>query len=160
MNRIISPLEQGMRGLQLANLQDALQMLLDRGGLGVSDEERRGFNERLRAERTESLYGEMTRRLVALFQRQQGHPEPSGDVDEQTAGALNALLEEWGLLDEATAPTARVVSGVVRREDDVPLQGVRVRAAHEADHGLGNSGSVRSSGANSRDTNASRCRTN
>src|SRR5439155_23798518 len=63
------------------------------------------------------------------------------EVDEPTANALNALLKEWGVLDQPTeppAPRSFVVSGQVRREDGPPLQGMRVRAMHAA-----NAGSVR-----------------
>jgi hypothetical protein len=42
--------------------------------------------------------------------------EDNGTVDSATADALNALLREWGLLDQPNGRTAQVVSGEVGRE--------------------------------------------
>ncbi len=100
----------------------------------------RELSAALKPEHVEQIYGEVTQKLVRIFQDER-HLQPSGEVDEPTANALNALLKEWGMLDQPTEPATPqsfVVSGQVRREDGLPLQGLQVRAVHEA-----NAGSVR-----------------
>ncbi len=57
MNRISFPLEFRMRGPQMADLQDALQLLLDRGAILPSDEGfRRELSEALQRERAANIY--------------------------------------------------------------------------------------------------------
>ncbi|HEY6409501.1 MAG TPA: carboxypeptidase-like regulatory domain-containing protein [Ktedonobacteraceae bacterium] len=135
MNKITFPLKPGMQGPAVADLQDALQLCLERGPILANDEgTRRELSAALKRERVEQIYGDATGKLVSIFQTERNQ-QPSGEVDEPTAIALNALLMEWGLLDQPTEPpTPRsfVVSGQVRREDGLLLQGVRVRAVHEA----------------------------
>ncbi len=135
MNKITFPLKLRMRGPKVADLQDALQLLLDRGAiLATDDAARRELFETLKRERTAQRYGSATRKLVSIFQEER-RLQPSGEVDEPTANALNALLREWRMLDRETKPRFHIVSGEVRREDGLPLQGVRVRAAHEVERG-------------------------
>ncbi|HEV2124852.1 MAG TPA: hypothetical protein VGW38_19055, partial [Chloroflexota bacterium] len=50
-----------------------------------------------------------------------------------TADAINALLREWGLLDQSSQEGSLVVSGQVRRENDLPFKGGLVRAFHESE---------------------------
>ena len=88
----------------------------------------------LQSERVDQTYGDITQTLVKIFQRQR-QLRPNGEVDEQTASALNELLREWGLLDEPESQEARLVTGGVRRQDGLLLQGVRVRAVHQARQG-------------------------
>jgi len=52
-----------------------------------------------------------------------------------TANALNVLLRKWGRLKQPDAHRPFVVSGQVRREDGLPVHGVKVRAFHESDRG-------------------------
>jgi hypothetical protein len=92
MNRIVFPLVTGRQSSEVADLQDALELLLERGII-LSNAE-----GALRSERTRQTYGEITAKLVNNFQRQHGL-EPSGDVDESTANALNAFLQELGALN-------------------------------------------------------------
>ena len=135
MNMITFPLKQRMQGAAVADLQDVLQLLLDRGVLLSNDEAaRRELSAALKPEHTEQTYRGATRKLVSLFQDGQ-RLQASGEVDEATAKALNALLDQWGRLDQATAPKAQVVSGQVRREDRLPVHGGKVRAFHEAERG-------------------------
>lgn len=91
MNKIIFPLKLRTRGEPVADLQDALGLLLEKGVFRLSDAERRPFEERLRPERAENIYSQATRNLVELFQDQH-HLRGSGNVDEQTAKALNTIL--------------------------------------------------------------------
>lgn len=135
MNQITFPLKQRMQGAAVGDLQSALQLCLDRGVILRDDEAaRRELTAVLQRERAEQTYGSVTRKLVSLFQEAR-RLESSGAVDEPIADALNALLNEWGLLDRTDAPKAYVVSGQVRREDGLPVHGVRVRASHESDRG-------------------------
>ena len=133
MNKIIFPLKLQMRGLTVADLQDALQLCLDRSAVLANDEAaRREMSAALKSERVEQIYGNATGKLLSILQRERGL-QPSGAVDEATANALNALLREWGLLDIASLPASYLVTGAVRREDALALQGLRVRAVHLAD---------------------------
>ena len=138
MDKITFPLKPGMQGPDVSNLQDALQLFLDRSAILASDEgARQELSAALKGERIEMIYYDVTQKLVSTFQDER-HIQSSGEVDESTANAINALLKEWGLLDQSTEPTALrsfVVSGHVRRGDGLPLQGMRVRAIHEADAG-------------------------
>lgn len=132
MNEITFPLNQRMQGAAVADLQDALQLCLNRRVLLANDEAtRREVAEALKHERVEQSFGATTGRLVSRFQEER-KLQPSGEVDEPTANALNALLREWGVLDREATPRLHIVSGEVRREDGLPLQGMRVRAHHEA----------------------------
>ncbi|MEJ7632681.1 MAG: hypothetical protein WKF28_09245, partial [Rubrobacteraceae bacterium] len=45
-------------------------------------------------------------------------------------------MQEWGLLDQHAQERPLVVSGHVRRNDDLPLEGGLVRAFHESERGV------------------------
>lgn len=133
MNKIIFPLKRRMQGPTVADLQDALKLLLDRGALLASDEAaRQELSKALQRERAEQTFGGATTKLVGRFQEER-RQQPTGEVDEATAKALNALLTELGAFDREPAPKFYIVSGAVRREDGLPLQRLRVRAAYEAE---------------------------
>lgn len=135
MNKIIFPLKRRMQGPTVADLQDALKLLLDRGALLASDEAaRQELSEALQRERAEQTFGGATSKLMGWFQEER-RLQPTGEVDEATAMALNALLNEGGLLDQAAASQSHVVSGQVLREDGLPVQGVQARAFHEPARG-------------------------
>lgn len=71
MNEIISPLKLQMKRPQVGDLQDALQLLLERGVLLSNDDAtRRELAETLEKERTEQRFGRATRQLVGLFQEE------------------------------------------------------------------------------------------
>jgi len=114
MNKIIFPLEPHMRNAGVADLQEGLRLCLDNGVFQLSDAERQAFQDRLHAERIENIYAETTQNLVGLFQKQH-QLQPGGSVDEPTAKALNALLEQWGAFSPATPDQQRLVGGQVRR---------------------------------------------
>ena len=128
MNKIISPLSLRMQGPKVADLQDSLQLLLDRGVILRDDEaSRRELMAALQRERAEQTYGSVTRKLVSFFQEAR-QLQAGGAVDEPTAEALNALLNEWGLLGPTDAPETFVVYGAVRDQYGDPLNGVTVQA--------------------------------
>ncbi|MBV6467743.1 MAG: hypothetical protein PGMFKBFP_03113 [Anaerolineales bacterium] len=130
MNKIIYPLKYEMRGEGVADLQEGLQLLLDKGVFQLNDTDRKKLGDKLSVERTDNIYGETTGNLVGLFQKIR-HLESSGVVDEKTAKELNIVLEELGAFNPAAPDKQRLVSGQVLRENGLPLQGIRVRAAHE-----------------------------
>lgn len=104
MNKITFPLNQGMRGTAVADLQDALQQCLKRRVLLANDERaRRELSAALKRERTGQIYGAATQKLVAAFQEER-RLQASGEVDEPTAAALNALLRQLGLLPDEPHP--------------------------------------------------------
>jgi Neuraminidase-like domain len=136
VNKIISPLQHGMTGAAVVDLQTALHALLERGLLlATADGDRRELTELLLRERAQPFYGDATHRLVRVFQGEH-RLEPIGDVDERTAAVLNALLRELGLLDgmDRTDNRPRVVSGRVTRSDQQPFSGT-VRAFHITEGG-------------------------
>jgi len=119
MNKITFPLGLRMQGSAVGDLQDALQLLLKRGLLLASDEATRSeLSAALEREQVEQTYGEATRKLVGSFQEEQ-RLQTSGEVDEPTANALNALVD---------AQTRFSVSGQVRYGDDTPGANITVRA--------------------------------
>lgn len=133
MNKITFPLEAGRQGPEVADLQDALFLLLERRAVLPDDEAaRRELSENLQRERATQTYRDVTARLVILFQRERQLGR-SGNVDEPTANALNAFLRELGLLDQPAREQSLIVSGHVRRSDDSPSKGSLVRAFHESE---------------------------
>jgi peptidoglycan hydrolase-like protein with peptidoglycan-binding domain len=134
-NKITFPLDLLMQGPKVGDLQAALQLLLDRGVIPVANEdERRGLSAGLQREHAGQNFHEITHELVERFQKQRGL-DGSGAVNEPTANAINALLREWGLLEQPDAPRSLVVCGQVQREDGLPFKGGLVRAFHETERG-------------------------
>ena len=81
---------------EVADLQAALQMLLDRGDLLRDDEgARRELSAELQRERAGRTYDGISFELVCIFQGQSSL-EPSGNVDKPTANAINAFSKERG----------------------------------------------------------------
>ena len=131
MNEITFPLKLQMKGPKVGDLQAALQLILERGIiLGDDEAARLELIEALVEELAKKTYGNATRKVVGVFQ--EAHQlQATGAVDEATANTLNAILRKSGLLDREATPRFHIVSGEVRREDGLPLYGVRVRAVHE-----------------------------
>src|SRR4051794_40434528 len=83
MHTITFPLTLDMQWLELANLQDALLLLIDRGRIQLSLAERQTFTEILTQEQHSQAYNDGTSKAVALFQQ---HQQPStSTVDAPTA---------------------------------------------------------------------------
>ncbi|MFD2404794.1 hypothetical protein ACFSVK_01825 [Azorhizophilus paspali] len=134
MNNVTFPLKPHMKGRDVANLQEALGQLLERSAVLCDNEVAcRELANALKGEREAQIFGEATRKLVEIFQKERRIAGDGGVVDSATAAALNELLREWSLLDQLNGRVAQVVSGEVRREDGAPLRGVRVRAVHGVD---------------------------
>lgn len=136
---ILSPINPSSPAGDIINLQDALLFLFEQGQFITrtppdqpSAEELAALMAKLRHERVQETYGEATRQLVFFFQLQSGLGDSArGLVDDRTLTCLNKLLKELGAFDPTSATSFYIVNGEVRREDDLPLRGMRVRAAHE-----------------------------
>ncbi len=99
MNKITFPLVMGNQGPAVGDLQAALLVLLERGVILPNDEAGRlKLANDLQHEHTTQTYRDNTARSVGIFQ-QQRNIQPTGNVDEPTANAINTLLSEFGLLD-------------------------------------------------------------
>jgi hypothetical protein len=100
MNRITFPLNLRSKGPDVANLQAALLMLIERGVLLRDDPQaQKELSAGLRSEGSQRTYGPATAKAVKLFQGPRQLKE-TGAVDEATASALNALLRDWKVLSE------------------------------------------------------------
>jgi hypothetical protein len=127
-----------MKGPQVGDLQDALQVCLERKELYANDEvARQELSTELKNERVERDYAKTTQKLVSRFQEDRTI-QISGSVDEPTAVALNKLLDEWGLLSETPAGggAARVdtrysVRCFVIDNRGQPIPDLRVEALHK-----------------------------
>jgi peptidoglycan hydrolase-like protein with peptidoglycan-binding domain len=98
MQAIQPPVNPNSLQATIANLQDALLLLLQKGAYQLGDADRQAFVARLRPERDAQKYDDITRKLVAIFQEQR-HIQPTSEVDDPTANAINAFLREFGVLD-------------------------------------------------------------
>ena len=128
MKKVVFPLRQRMKRPEVADLQDALQVLLDRGAILAEDHDARAeMADGLARERAETTFGRVTKKLVTLFQEPR-RIEPSGEVDEPTADAINGMLDEWGLLGRPSGQPSRVVSGRVVSHELRGLAGMQVVA--------------------------------
>jgi len=104
MNAIVFPLKPSMQGASVADLQDALQACIGHSALLANDATTATtLSAALKQERVVQVYGDATTRLVGFFQRER-RLQPSGEIDAPTARALNALLRQWGLLEQAPEP--------------------------------------------------------
>jgi receptor-binding and translocation channel-forming TcA subunit of Tc toxin/ABC toxin-like protein/neuraminidase-like protein len=101
LHRITPTLKINDTGEEVANLQDALRLLVDKDRLKIEDlSTKETLLHELARERDSQFYGDGgTFQLVRRFQAQQRLSE-TGEVDAPTAGALNKLLEELGAIEE------------------------------------------------------------
>jgi hypothetical protein len=131
MNSITFPLSLHTDSAAVADLQSALLALLERSLLLAGEERlRRELSGALSRELENRTFADATGELVSIFQKEH-QLRGSGEVDEPTANALNALLRELGLLDPLSPVADRpgVVAGRVTRGDGQAFAGV-VRAFH------------------------------
>jgi peptidoglycan hydrolase-like protein with peptidoglycan-binding domain len=124
---ISAPIKVNDQGPHVANLQDALRFLVERGKLDIPDPARGRILEALAREQARKLYGDVgTQLLVKVFQAQYQHPV-TGEIDDETAAALNKLLQELGAFEEPELPVF-IVRGQVRYADGTPASDQQVRA--------------------------------
>jgi len=116
MNKITFPLDMGKQGSAISDLQAALLVLLERSVILPNDEgTRRELSINVERERATQTYGEATAKSVSIFQ-QQRNIQPSGNVNEITANAINALLSEFGVLDGQSNGWTEVVTALTMQE--------------------------------------------
>jgi hypothetical protein len=128
------PLKSEMQGPTVADLQEALRLLLDRGAIRTLDspnrptaEELATLGQRLAEERAQSVYGKATQRLVLYVQLQEGLGDGlGGAVDEKTAARLNEILKRLGAFETVEG---YVVRGTVQDASGNAMPGVVVRAS-------------------------------
>ena len=150
MSTVVFPLKLRMTSPAVGDLQDALQLLIDRGLLLKGDDvAKREVAAALKQERVELTFGAVTRRAVAAFQDER-HLEGKGEVDEKTADAINALLRDLGVPANPPAADQRRIVGVVVLEHGgtaakLPLRlhrrafgaaGVKIADAETGDDGV------------------------
>ncbi|WAJ34389.1 Tc toxin subunit A [Arthrobacter sp. FX8] len=147
MNRITFDLVPGMDGPEVADLQNGLRLMLEANSLDLSERERLAFLERLRPERQAAKYGDITAKLVGLFQERNGIPA-TGEVKKDTASAMNEVLAELGAFEGQPVRTrVYVIAGQVTDQDGNLYAGLQVSAFHTDDAGSIRLGLDRSDGA-------------
>ena len=136
LTRITFDLLPGIPNPGIANLQDALQLMVDRSIIDLPEAQRQAYLEHLHTERLESTYGDITARLVAIFQSRNGIPE-NGEVHADTAKAMNDVLEQLGVFGDQPAPPPRnfVVAGRILDQDGRAYAGLQVTAYHADEAG-------------------------
>lgn len=98
MKKIIFPLKLGTKSPEVSNLQEALQLLLDKSIILQNDEAaRKELSAGLQEERAKQTFGDFSTKVVSIFQKEQ-NLDSSGNIDKKTVNALNGLLQEKGLL--------------------------------------------------------------
>jgi hypothetical protein len=113
MNKIV-PLKSQIQGDAVADLQNGLRLLLDKGALLLNGAD----GEALSFEFAEKTYGDATRQLVKLFQQRQSL-RVTGKVDGPTSKALNEALEKIGAFDlaETTPVRSSLMNGMALLSD-------------------------------------------
>lgn len=132
MAKIQSPLKVGNTGAAVANLQDGLRQLLERGAITVAKKvERLELTVALAAERLVSAYGPATEKLVSLWQEQH-KLKSNGKVDEATAASLDAGLAAPDKVDPPQPPPSPFPAPLHEG-----AEGADVALAHDIFTGLG-----------------------
>jgi ABC toxin-like protein/neuraminidase-like protein/virulence plasmid A protein len=134
MNQITFPLTKRTRHTTVDDLQHALKWLLGKNVFHLPGNDWKKLQERVQLERVKLSYGLSTKRVVAMFQTQ-NQLTVTGEVDQPTALRLNASLEVLGAFLTPEPNPQRLVSGQVRRDDNTPYKGGRVRAFHQTSDG-------------------------
>lgn len=125
MREIVPPLGPGDRGDEVANLQEALFLLIERNIIRLDEADRRRWIELLKRERDANIYGDGTQKIVGIFQ-QQHQREATGRVDEPTAKVLNLILRELGAIPPGAEEKTYAVTGRIRSRQRAGTGGLRV----------------------------------
>ncbi len=126
MHKIIPPLKLGMQGKDVANLLEALQFLLEKNIIGLSEREKRALQEDLSAEIKEQYYGQFTTELVRLFQKK-FDLTTNREVDAQTAQMLNSIFEEFEPIDNDEEESMYRVEGVISSRISAAVGGLTIK---------------------------------
>ena len=128
MNKILFTPHLKAKGSKMADLQDALSLMLDRKLLLKNNmAAREEMHRALARERAKLTQGPATTRSIALFQQSAKLPA-TGKVDERTAEALNKVLEQLGVLEQEGKTNDRRLSGSVRYSSGIVAANRTVRA--------------------------------
>ncbi len=127
MKNITAPIKKTDLGNAVANLQDCLLFLLEKSPTIVPAIERPTLLAGLPVEWAAQRYGDITAKIVLLFQQTQTQflLKLTGDVDEATAAALNGMLKPLGVFE---ATTDYHVKGLVQWVDGRLAAAAIVRA--------------------------------
>ncbi len=120
MKAINFPLNPGDDNDDIANLKAALQLLIEKQRITVSDVP--VFISQLTSE---SGYKDTTKNAVSVLQQSQ-QLSPTGVVDEPTASALNRVLTELGALDQGSNGQSKV-NGYIYMDYGIPANNVKLR---------------------------------
>jgi hypothetical protein len=129
MNQIPFPLKEKDKGNDVKNLQEAMIALAGRINLSAfqnllkDPDFRKGLNDEIQKQ----FFGVATKKVIVLFQRAYMQTDPTGLVDEATAGAVNQLLARYGLI-EMEENDQYLVYGTVRDQSLLPLAKTTVKA--------------------------------
>ena len=144
MNKITYPLKPRQKGNAVANLQEVLLYILKHKRNLLTPRpvmspvphppDWKKVESELRREQRKRYYGKTTKWLVTNLQYHL-HLPSTGVVDEATADAINALLEEWGLLENGGEEKKEfMVSGRVVNHE---LRGVEEQQVRAVDKNIG-----------------------
>ena len=149
MKPVISPLKSGDHGADVANLQDALLLLIDKGLIQLTPADVQTFKNLLSQEQQGQAYKGGTSKAVVIFQ-QQHHLQPTGAVDAPTADAFNQILKDLGALDAAEDGWTEVVKTL--NEQGSTLSAINLGTDHLAsiDQKIGTLGKAPSLSLNTR----------
>src|SRR6266542_2370579 len=125
MTPIIPPLKSGDRGRAVANLQDVLLLLIEKGLIQPTSEEQRQLPDALRSEQQAAGYGNGTARAVTLFQEKH-RLQTTGAVDAPTADAINNFLQELDAIRPDRDALVFTVDGKVVSPNRAGVGGLRV----------------------------------
>ncbi|CAN5793682.1 hypothetical protein BH11BAC3_BH11BAC3_12890 [soil metagenome] len=114
----------------VTNLHAALVFLLSKQSLTLTADELKALQKQWQQEQQEAAYGEVTTKLVAIFQQHYKVDDKAGMVEEPTAAQLNEVLKGLGAFDEVVK--SFLVKGTISWSDGKPYSGVTVKA-YDAD---------------------------
>ncbi|HBP89132.1 MAG TPA: PA14 domain-containing protein,virulence plasmid 28 protein [Nitrospiraceae bacterium] len=114
MDPVTFPLQRGDEGPAVANLQQALLLLIDKEVLRLSANLRPSLRESLVAENSQKKFESGTAKTIGTFQEQYQLPSTS-QVDAATSEAINRVLRELGVLTPDQNSLYRVDGKVVSR---------------------------------------------
>jgi len=128
MNAVTAPLKLGQKGQLVADLQLALQWLIDHAGVDATDAAKKEYGLLLRREAAVQTFGNTTAKLVALVQHAAGLAA-TGAVDDPTAKAINSRVKQTGGNVDAggagvASADAQTLTGIALFQRGQPAVGV------------------------------------
>lgn len=129
MNLITQPLLPNTKGTEVANLQEALQLFIQKKIIKDLSSPGRPtaiklsrLAEALLSEIQEKIFGKVTTELVQIFQIQQDLGDNlKGIVEERTAKKMNDILKELGAIFDPKNDKLYKVNGIVMNSNGVAL---------------------------------------